>query len=344
MITAFLGYAQDTTVCHGDYAYYGIHTQTDTANNPSVFEWQIEGGVIQENYGDRVYVNWGSETDTGKLSVTEIGMGGCVGDTIQYVVHFSRPTVDLGFDKAICLGESMEFSTDQEFESYLWPDGSTDETFTMDTAGNVWVKVTNEFGCDASDTAELTVHSLPDVNIEVITDYPDRVFIGDDSLSFIGGEVNTISLDAGVWNWYNWSTGESMSTIDVDASDVASTTGESDTKYYWVTVENEYGCRNSDSMAVTVIRQLKIPNAITPNGDGSNDKWAIPGLSLYPNAVVEVFDRWGDVVFRARGYDEAKYWDGTDQRGRKLPMDSYYYVIKLGTGEKPVFGTITIIR
>jgi gliding motility-associated-like protein len=135
-----------------------------------------------------------------------------------------------------------------------------------------------------------------------------------------------------------------MSTIDVEDADVARATSGTKTKNFWVTVTNEYGCSSSDSIAITVVGGLKIPNAITPNGDQANNLWKIPGLSLYPNCEVTIFDRWGNQVFHSRGYEEADYWDGTDRNGKELPMDSYYYIIKLGNGEKPIQGTISIIR
>jgi gliding motility-associated-like protein len=348
IIFSYYGHSQngdhvkDSVVCYGDYAYYEV---TDTSVFSSVLTWNIEGnsGQIIENYGNKVLVHWNADADTGKLTVFETGLGGCIGDTIKKYVNYSRPSVELA-DREICLGGVAEFETEDDYSSYLWPDSSQGETYALDSSGRVWVRVKDEFGCDASDTAQLTVHDLPEVNISVTSNYPESIDMGDDSISFIGGEVDMVTLDAGIWNWYEWNTGETMSTIDVLARNVGDATQDQNTKKFWVTVENEYGCRNSDSLAVTVIRKLKIPNAITPNGDGSNDKWRIPGLSLYPNAVVEIYDRWGDIVYRSNGYDESKYWDGRDRRGRELPMDSYYYVINLGNGEKPLYGSVTIIR
>jgi acyl-CoA hydrolase len=40
-----------------------------------------------------------------------------------------------------------------------------------------------------------------------------------------------------------------------------------------------------------------IPNAFSPNGDGDNDEWVIPGLAQYPNFTLEIYDRWGNIVY-----------------------------------------------
>ncbi|KPK82831.1 MAG: hypothetical protein AMS27_13875, partial [Bacteroides sp. SM23_62_1] len=87
---------------------------------------------------------------------------------------------------------------------------------------------------------------------------------------------------------------------------------------------------------------LTIPTAISPNGDGKNDFWEIRGIEYYPDAIIEIFDRWGDLIFRSdRGYEEK--FDGTF-RGRQLPVDSYHFIINLNNGRKPITGHITIIH
>jgi gliding motility-associated-like protein len=110
------------------------------------------------------------------------------------------------------------------------------------------------------------------------------------------------------------------------------------------------GCFGSDTIYIDrcIEYSLVVPGAFTPNGDGFNDTWNILdnfGNELevnFPKATVEVFDRWGQLVFRsAPGYD--KPWDGTF-RGRPLPMDSYHFVIQLKDGSKDIVGNVTIIR
>jgi gliding motility-associated-like protein len=94
-------------------------------------------------------------------------------------------------------------------------------------------------------------------------------------------------------------------------------------------------------MKVKVLKKVVVPNAFSPNGDGINDVWIIRNLPDYPDASVKIFDRYGQQVFVSKGY--SKPWDGTMQ-GRPLPVGTYYYIIQLKAGEKPLQGSITIIR
>ena len=111
---------------------------------------------------------------------------------------------------------------------------------------------------------------------------------------------------------------------------------------YTVTGINEHGCEGSDEVVVTVIPGLQIPNGFTPNGDGANDVWSIEALTqAYPDCRVEIFNRWGGVVFSSRGYFAP--WDGKLE-GKDLPTATYYYIITLSPEEAPVAGSVTIIR
>jgi gliding motility-associated-like protein len=86
----------------------------------------------------------------------------------------------------------------------------------------------------------------------------------------------------------------------------------------------------------------KIPNVITPNGDGVNDLWKIPQMESFPHAIIRVIDMAGKLVFEsAAGYPVP--WDGRD-KGTQLPMGTYYYLINFGPGERQVTGYLTIIR
>ena len=85
----------------------------------------------------------------------------------------------------------------------------------------------------------------------------------------------------------------------------------------------------------------QIPSAFTPNGDGMNDTWSIPELINFPKCSLQIFDRWGGLVFDSpKGYQ--KVFDGYF-KSRRLPMGTYYYIIHLKEGIRPLTGSVTIL-
>jgi gliding motility-associated-like protein len=86
---------------------------------------------------------------------------------------------------------------------------------------------------------------------------------------------------------------------------------------------------------------LTIPNTFTPNGDGINDLWEIPGLAFYPNCEVTVYNRYGSLVYKSKGY--SKSWDG-NYNGAPLPSSTYYYIIDPGNKNPKVSGYVLILR
>ena len=89
------------------------------------------------------------------------------------------------------------------------------------------------------------------------------------------------------------------------------------------------------------------PNAITPNGDGLNDALIFDQLLAAPDAFPDnelvVFNRWGDVVYRAAPYQNN--WMGTNQNGQELPQATYYYILTLDVSEGEIIrGDITVLK
>lgn len=96
---------------------------------------------------------------------------------------------------------------------------------------------------------------------------------------------------------------------------------------------------------------LHVFNAISPNGDNSNDSWVIQGIENYPENEVYIYDRWGNLVFEERGYDnsEDKKWKGTANAGmlttgQQLPAGTYYYLINIPVLKEQLTGYIELHR
>ena len=80
---------------------------------------------------------------------------------------------------------------------------------------------------------------------------------------------------------------------------------------------------------------IKIFNAMSPNGDAKNERFYIQGLECYPDNTVEIYNRWGVLVFERENYNnEERAFKGisegrtTVKQSDGLPVGTYYYILK----------------
>ncbi len=330
----FAGAAMHGQVLHSVHAgVTGVRYGVDETPG-SYYEWVVvDGGVISANYNNHIEVDWGVIPGIYEIQVVETNIYGCTGDTVNTFVE----VIDhIDFDPfppevEICEGEIHVFDAGSGFVSYLWNDDSDHitQTFATGEAGTYWVQVVDENGLIGRDTVELVVHPVPEVDLG-----PDTTLLIEESILLDAGDDGDL---------YEWSTGDIGQTIRVHGFEAP--------VEIRVEVTTMEGCSASDTIFIDLDEGivLIIPTVFTPNDDGINDEWIITDkdgndLSInYPRAVVEVFNRWGDIVFSSQaGYPTP--WDGT-YRGRPLQMDSYHYVISLNEpGISDITGTITIVR
>jgi gliding motility-associated-like protein len=110
---------------------------------------------------------------------------------------------------------------------------------------------------------------------------------------------------------------------------------------YTLTVTSDKGCSSSDNVFVKVLRSPLVPNIFSPNGDGIHDKWEIPYLISYPGCMVDIYNRYGQLIYHSVGYD--KPWDGT-VNGNQVPVGTYYYIIDPKNGKQKMSGYVDVIR
>lgn len=114
------------------------------------------------------------------------------------------------------------------------------------------------------------------------------------------------------------------------------------TVYTLTATGKEGGCKATDQTEVNVFTEVVVPNAFSPNNDRIHDTWDVLHLDGYPGSTVQVFSRYGQLVFLGQpGHNVS--WKGT-YNGNVVPAGTYYYVIDLKNGSAKMTGSVTIIR
>lgn len=324
----------NVAVCDGQPSDF---TESTSINSGSVigFDWDFgDGGSANGNTATHQYLN------AGTYSVTLVATSdmGCVDDIIKPVTVEPVPVPNFTAQDA-CIGQPNIFTNSSTINSlsplsYAWNfgDGNTstltspNHIYSADGLFSVTLVVTSGAGCIDSITKVTEVYPLPTVNA------------GNDTTISRGDEVqlNAFSIYG---TSYAWTPTSSISNSNI-ANPIARPT---DTTTYTVTMTDVYGCQNSDQMTINVNNDYKllIYNVVTPDDNGSNDTWVVENIDFYPEATVQIFNRWGEVILNTLAYQND--WNGvigTDQ----LPDGSYYYIITFPDTDFHYKGTITLLR
>jgi gliding motility-associated-like protein len=103
---------------------------------------------------------------------------------------------------------------------------------------------------------------------------------------------------------------------------------------YTVIVIDAGGLTTSQTLTITEgvgICGIHVYSGFTPNADNANDVWIIDYIDLFENTNVEIFNRWGMLVWEGKDYDNsAVVFEGRDKNGVLLPPGTYYYIIRVG--------------
>ncbi len=104
---------------------------------------------------------------------------------------------------------------------------------------------------------------------------------------------------------------------------------------------NEAGCDTSTASILVQCKKPLVYNGFSPNDDGINDTFRIFNLERYPNNSLQVFNRWGNLVYEKSNYQND--WTGKSFDEEILPDGTYYYLFEVD-GEKPISGFVQINR
>ncbi len=190
--------------------------------------------------------------------------------------------------------------------------------------------------------SNLSTDRAIDIEVEDLLD-PDFEYVSHTE------SLGSYSPDSGIWTILELPGGQEATLIvivNVSEDLTAFTTLENTaTLVSSVPLDNN---NDNNSSIVSVEVSPDVPdncgiefNQFSPNGDGINDLLKVNCIELFPNNTLDIFDRYGNSVFSARGYDNS--WDGRGKNG-DLPKGTYYYILDLGEGQEVRKGWIQIIR
>lgn len=318
-------------ICQGDSLELGI-----TSQDAIDFQWDPDPTLIDGNTSTPVVF----PPDSTRYYATVFNAAGCARrDSVD--VRVTLPvTATVSDDTSICRGFSVrlfagggetyrwspadEVNNPAQQNPYAFPDSS--QTFT--------VIVQNPCFADTAQTY-VEVHQLPPIDA------------GDD-FTVIRDETGQLDGSGdGPVLWYT-ADGQTLDGILGDPESLNPVVSPFDTTDYVLRVQDPLtGCFAYDTVRVNVevITLIALPTGFTPNSDGTNDLFRIiKTLNIDEILTFEVYDRWGELVFRADGPDDG--WDGI-YKGRPAPIGSYVWSIRARTKDLDIeerSGTITLIR
>jgi gliding motility-associated-like protein len=211
--------------------------------------------------------------------------------------------------------------------------GNNNATFSSSTFKNgdvVSCNLTSNMQC-------ATPATIPSNTIKIVVDDKPVISMRRDTTIFAGSSIRLATTVTGNINSYLWTpaaTLDNSTIVSPQARPTATTT-------YRLLVTTPGDCQASSLVTIATITEVKISNAFSPNNDGINDVWTIPGLSSYSNCSVQIFNRYGQLVFTSIGYQ--KPWNGT-HNGQPLPVGTYYYIITTEQQGEKKSGSVTVLR
>ncbi|MBC8754506.1 T9SS type B sorting domain-containing protein [Kordia sp. YSTF-M3] len=214
-------------------------------------------------------------------------------------------------------GATVLLSFEETYASYLWSTNATTSSIEVAETGVYTVIISNTAGCEKE--IAFVVAEEPSLTI-------DRIEVQDFQ------DVNAINIIVVEEN-----NPESIFSYSINGGTTFSESNEFVNVYpgvYDIVVK-----RGECNAASETILVGGFPKFFTPNGDSYNDTWQLLQKEYYPNAIIELYDRYGKNLNYIKANSE---WDGT-YKGVPLPSGDYWYKLVLENG-RVITGNVTLKR
>lgn len=217
----------------------------------------------------------------------------------------------------------------------------------VDQPGKYVLTVTDRYGCMASDSVQVNIYTqaVQDTINSMINISADINVLTND-IPKIGLNPSTLKIVSPPMNGITEISADSIITYIPNQYFVGS-----DSFVYSIC---DYAQSCDEAKVLVFINDMPffIPEAFSPNGDGINDEFEIKGLAKYKTIEIEIFNRWGNLVYQSKNYGKGQgkdgFWNGTASQGVRtgsgqVSSGTYFYVLKLD-GKEKINGTIYLDR
>ncbi len=235
-----------------------------------------------------------------------------------YCPSLTRTAVTLEFyplpevtdeDLTFCNNEEITLEAGITGVTYLWSTGETTSSITVSSPGTYSVEVRDPRGCSNIKTIRLTQVEAP-------------------VISSIESENENIAISVGDTGVYAYSLDGVNYQLQPLFVDIPG-------GLYTISVRASDEC----PPVVEEFFHLAVPRFFSPNGDGINDIFEIPGIEMLSDYEIRVFDRYGKLIKSTSG--EPLSWDGT-YGNRLMPSGDYWYSVRIEDKSKQ--GHFSLVR
>ena len=322
----------DQTICPSGSANIGGSPAAMGGLAPYTYSWSPTIGLNQTNGANPI----ASPTATTSYTLTVTDDTGAVKTDVVIIAMSPIYYINAGRDTSICVASFAGIGGNNNVTwagiNYSWSPGAELNDSTLNnpvaspTQTTTYTLTATIAGCPAkTDFVTVVIIPTPLINAgndTTINEGETAILCGSGGFNYIWTPQNTLTYPY---------------TANPDAEPIVTTT------YYLYGTDASNKCPAYDEVTVYIIPNNAVVfyNTFTPNGDGNNDTWYIGNIYKYPNNKLEVYNRYGKLVYKASSY--INNWEGK-AFGEDLPSATYFYIMDLGDGSKTFHGTVTIVR
>lgn len=339
-------FSSSGNVCHRDSLRI---TDASVVSTGSISSWHWNFGdgnsTVRTNNTPFNYAYAGPGNYT--ISLYNTASSGCISDTVYVpVTVIPNPIASFSTGGLFCPGDSVRITDASvagsgSISTWQWSlgdgntvvrSGNTPFYHSYPATGNYTISlvVTTTLGCSSVPaTQNLVIQPRPPVSAG-----PDKMIQSGSSATLDATIANPANYD------FLWTP-----SLFLDATTVLNpvSTPASPVTYTIRATDRLSGCSHTDDVVITPVSGLFVPTGFTPNRDGKNDTWNIPGLALYPGSRAMVFNRAGVLVYDSQE-EGGRPWNGK-YKGLDQPNGIYVYLVQVNDTAKTLLkGTLALVR